>query len=135
VLGDDMQRILHTSVNGDPLTGKIIACAVEVHKHLGPGLLESLYEQAMLLEMRTNGLAVENQVPVMAQYKGKSIGNFRIDLLVEDKVIVELKSVERNDPVFSAQILSYMKLTGKKVGLLINFNTTLVTKGIQRFSL
>lgn len=121
--------------NDDPLTRKIIACAIEVHKRLGPGLLEKLYKEAMAIEMKLENLKVEKNVRVLVEYKGNPIGDYFIDLLVEDKVILELKSVERHDPVFEAQILSYMKLTGKKVGLLINFNSKMVKDGIKRFVL
>lgn len=122
-------------VQDDSLTRKIIACAIEVHKTLGPGLLEKLYLEAMVIEMKLNGLQVEKNVKIPVEYKGKPIGDYFIDLLVEDKVILELKSVERHDPVFEAQILSYMKLTEKKVGLLINFNSKMVKDGIKRFVL
>ena len=122
-------------VPDDPLTRRIIACAIEVHKRLGPGLLEKLYVEAMSIEMEFNGLQVEKNVRIPVEYKGKPIGDYFIDLLVEDSVILELKSVERHDPIFEAQILSYMKLTGKKVGLLINFNSKMVKDGIKRFAL
>ena len=89
----------------------------------------------MSIEMEFNGLQVEKTVRIPVEYKGKSIGDYFIDLLVEDSVILELKSVERHDPIFEAQILSYMKLTGKKVGLLINFNSKIVKDGIKRFAL
>jgi len=119
----------------DPLTRKIIACAIEVHRRLGPGLLEKLYQEAMVIEMELNGLKVEKNVKIPVEYKGKPIGDYFIDLLVEGAVILELKSVERHDTVFETQILSYMKLTGKKVGLLINFNSKMVKDGIKRFVL
>lgn len=119
----------------DPLTRKIIVCAIEVHKRLGPGLLEELYQEAMVVEMELCGLKVEKNVKVPVEYKGKFIGEYFIDILVEEKVILELKSVERHDPIFEAQILSYMKLTGKKIGLLINFNSKMVKDGIKRFVL
>jgi GxxExxY protein len=119
----------------DPLTRRIIACAIEVHRRLGPGLLEKLYKEAMIIEMGLDGLKVEKNVKILVEYKGKPIGEYIIDLLVEDSVILELKSVERHDPVFEAQILSYMKITGKKVGLLINFNSKMVKDGIKRFVL
>ena len=119
----------------DPLTRRIIACAIEVHKRLGPGLLEKLYKEAMLIEMELCSLKAEKNVKVAVQYESKSIGGYFIDILVENAVILELKSVERHDPVFEAQILSYMKLTGKNVGLLINFNSKMVKDGIKRFVL
>lgn len=119
----------------DQLTKKIIGCAIEVHKYLGPGLLESLYEEALCIELKQAGLKYERQKEVPVYYKTHLIGKQRIDLIVEDKVIIEIKSVERFDPVFEAQILSYMKMTSKKVGLLINFNTRLLKEGINRFIL
>ncbi|HSK87980.1 MAG TPA: GxxExxY protein [Anaerolineales bacterium] len=119
----------------DPLTRRIIACAIEVHKRLGPGLLEKLYKESMVIEMELCGLKVEKNVKVAVEYRGKPIGEYFIDILVENAVILELKSVERHDPVFEAQILSYMKLTDKKVGLLINFNSKMVKDGIRRFVL
>jgi len=124
-----------SSEQEDPLTRRIIACAIEVHKRLGPGLLEKLYKEAMIIEMELNNLRGEKSVKVPVHYKDKSIGDYFIDLLVEDTVVLELKSVERHDPVFDAQILSYMKLTSKKVGLLINFNSKMVKDGIKRFVL
>ena len=117
----------------DPLTRRIIACAIEVHKRLGPGLLEKLYKEAMVIEMELSGLKVEKNAKIPVEYKGRSIGEYFIDIFWGDSVVLELKSVERHDPVFEAQILSYMRLTGKKVGLLINFNSKLVKDGIKRF--
>ena len=119
----------------DPLTRRIIACAIEVHKKLGPGLLEKLYKEAMCIELQLAGLKVEKNVKIPVEYKGHPIGDYFIDLLVDDCVILELKSVERHDPVFEAQILSYMRLTQKKIGLLINFNSQMVKDGIKRFVL
>ena len=122
-----------TPVQDDPLTRRIIACAIEVHKRLGPGLLEKLYKEAMVIEMELGGLKVEKNVKIPVEYKGKPIGDYFIDLLVDDTVILELKSVERHDPVFEAQILSYMRLTHIRIGLLINFNSKMVKDGIKRF--
>lgn len=119
----------------DPLTRRIIACAIEVHKRLGPGLLEKLYQEAMVIELEWNGLKVEKNVKVPVSYRGKFIGEYFIDIVVENNVILELKSVERHDPIFEAQLLSYMKLTGKRVGLLINFNAKMLKDGIKRFVL
>ncbi|MEP7343287.1 MAG: GxxExxY protein [Acidobacteriota bacterium] len=121
--------------NIDRLTEKIIGCSIEVHKVLGPGLLESAYEQALCIELSDSGLKYQCQVLIPALYKGRVIGDYRLDLLVEDTVIVELKSVERFDPVFEAQILTYLRITGKKVGMLINFNSRLLTQGVKRFIL
>ena len=117
------------------LTEKIIGCAIEVHRNLGPGLLEATYEEAMCIELTDAGVKYRRQMPFPILYKGRTLGEYRLDLLVEDAVIVEIKSVERFDPVFEAQVLTYLKATGKKVGLLINFNSRLVRDGIKRFVL
>jgi GxxExxY protein len=102
---------------------KIIGCAIEVHKHLGPGLLESVYEQCLIDEMKTVGLSVTSQVYVPVHYKGKDLGGtLKLDILVNDIIIVEEKAVEQMIPLYKAQLLSYLKLTGKPKGLLINFN-------------
>ncbi len=115
------------------ITEKIIGCAIEVHKRLGPGLLESIYEKALCIELRLAGLKFEQQKSLQVLYKNESIGKFKIDVLVENKIVVELKSVERHDPLFEAQILSYMKLGNYPLGVLINFNTKLLKDGIKRF--
>jgi GxxExxY protein len=117
------------------ITERIIKCAIEVHRQLGPGLLESVYEEAMCIECELNGLSVTRQVKLPLCYKGRLIGEYRLDLLIDEMVVVEIKSVERYDPVFEAQVLTYLKLTGKRVGLLINFNSRLVKDGIRRFIL
>ncbi len=117
------------------VTDRIIKCAIEVHKQLGPGLLENMYESAMAIEFELQGLSFEQQLRIPAIYKGKQLGEYRLDMLVEDLVVVEIKSVERFDPVFEAQLLTYLKLTSKRVGLLINFNSRLVKDGIKRFIL
>ena len=117
------------------LTEKIIGCAIEVHRNLGPGLLESIYEKALCYEFGATGLQYKNQVVIPIVYKGTSLGEHRIDLLVEDEIIVELKAVDRNDPVFVAQVLSYLRLAHKKLGLLINFNVPVLRKGIKRIIL
>lgn len=102
---------------------KIVGCAIEVHKQLGPGLLESVYENCLTDELVSSGLKVDRHVSVPVLYKGKELGNnLFLDLLVEDLIIVELKAVEVMIPVFKAQLLSYLKLTNKPKGLLINFN-------------
>jgi len=115
------------------ITGRIIGCAIEVHRHLGAGLLESVYEAAMEVELVAGGLAVERQKRLPVTYKGCGIGEFRVDLLVEERVVVELKSVERIEPLFDAQVLGYMRLGGYSTALLINFNTRLLKHGIKRF--
>jgi GxxExxY protein len=117
------------------LTEKIIGCAIEVHRQLGPGLLESTYEAAMAIELESSGIRFERQVVYPVLYKGRSIGEYRLDLFVEKQIVVETKSVERFDPVFAAQVLTYLRVTGAKVGLLINFNSRLLHEGIKRFIL
>ncbi len=117
------------------LTRRIIGCAVEVHRTLGPGLQERTYEAAMAIELKAINLDFERQTIVPVMYKGEWIGEYRIDLIVADAVVVEVKSVDRCDPLFQAQVLSYLRATGKHVGLLINFNSHLVTQGIKRLVL
>jgi GxxExxY protein len=114
------------------LTGEIIGCAIEVHRTLGPGLLEKLYESALSMERSKAGGKFRKEVVVPVTYKGTKIGEQRIDFLVEDEVIVELKAVDRMDRLSEAQLLSYLRITGKRVGLLINFNSTILSKGIKR---
>jgi GxxExxY protein len=115
------------------LTEKIIGCGIEVHRELGAGLLESIYEAALWFELKNHDLKYERQKALPVEYKGYKIGEFRIDLVVENSVVVELKSVERFDPIFEAQILSYMKLGKYKIGLLMNFNSKLLKDGIKRY--
>ena len=117
------------------LTEGIIGCAIEAHKNLGPGLLEATYEQALCIELEEVGLKYQRQFTFPIVYKGRALGEYRLDLLVEDAVIVEIKSVERFDPVFQAQVLTYLKATGKKIGLLINFISRLLRDGIKRLIL
>ncbi len=117
------------------LTRRIIGCAIEVHRQLGPGLLESIYESALCIELELAGLAYQRQRPIPVTYKGHALGEHRLDIVVEDTVILELKSVERFDRVFEAQILSYLRMTELPIGLLINFNTRLLKEGIRRYRL
>ncbi len=117
------------------LTERIIGCAIEVHRNLGPGLLEAIYEEALCIELGHSGLKYRRQVPFPILYKGRTLGEYRLDLLVEDTVIVEIKSVERFDPVFEAQILTYLRATQKKIGVLVNFNSRLLRDGVKRFVL
>lgn len=116
------------------ITGKIIGCCIEIHKHLGPGLLESAYEECLAYELSKTGLYFERQKTVPVNYKEIILEyGYRMDFLVENKVVVELKSVEALHPVHEAQVLTYMKFAEKKVGLLINFNVTILKDGIRRF--
>ena len=119
----------------DPLTEKIIGCAIEVHRQLGPGLLESTYESALGIELEIAGLLYSRQTVFPVIYKGRQIAEHRIDLIVAQAVIVELKSVDRWDPIFEAQLLTYLRITGYKRGLLLNFNSRLLKDGIKRFVL
>ena len=117
------------------LTEKIIGMAIEVHRELGPGLLEAVYEAALCIEFDAAGLKYERQLSLPALYKARLVGSYRIDLLVEDRVVLEIKSVERYDPVFEAQVLTYLRITSKRLGLLINFNRRLLKDGVKRFIL
>ena len=120
----------------DPLSNRVIGCALEVHRALGPGLLESAYEQCLAHELRAEGIAAAVQEPLPIRYKGLQLdAGYRVDLLVEDALIVELKAVERLLPIHEAQLLTYMKLADIKVGLLINFNAVRLRTGIKRFVL
>jgi len=115
------------------LTGKIIECSINVHRELGPGLLESTYEQCLFFELTENNIRCKTQVALPVIYKGNNIDcGYRIDMIVEDRVIVELKSVEHLDPIHTAQLMTYMKLANIKLGLLINFNVKLLKNGIKR---
>jgi GxxExxY protein len=118
------------------LSSKIIGAAIAVHKELGPGLLESVYQSCMCIELRRIGLLIESEVQVPVVYRGIEIqkDGFRIDLLVEDSIVVELKSVEKVLPVHKKQLLTYLKLSRHKLGLLINFNEEQLIKGITRIS-
>jgi GxxExxY protein len=119
----------------DPLTEKIIGCAIEVHRELGPGLLETTYENALAVEFELCGLRFQRQVPFPISYKGRIIGEHRLDVLVEKAVVLEIKSVDRHDPIFEAQVLTYLKITGLRRALLINFNSRLLKDGVKRFVL
>lgn len=119
--------------NLDELSYRVIGCAMEVHNVLGAGLLESVYEQALIHELTTNGIQVKKQVDIDVYYKGKIITNgLRLDLLVEDSLIVELKSVEELKPIHHKQLQTYLRVMDKRVGLLINFNTVNLRDGIKR---
>ena len=116
------------------LTHKIIGCAIEVHKALGLGLLESAYEECLSYELLSQGLNVERQKPLPLEYKGVKMDcGYRLDLLVNNQVVIEIKSVESIVNVHKAQLMTYLKLTEKKVGLLINFNVTVLKDGIVRW--
>jgi GxxExxY protein len=117
------------------ITERIIKSAIAVHRELGPGLLENVYEEALDIECSMDGLEVQRQLRIPVLYRGKTIGEYKPDMVINDLIVVEIKSVERFDPVFEAQVLTYLRITGKRVGLLINFNSRLVKDGIKRFIL
>ena len=118
------------------LTDAIIGAAITVHRELGPGLLESVYEKCLAMELTKSGLQIAAQKEIPLTYKGLALeSGFRADLIVENKVLVELKSVEQILPVHTAQVLTYLKLTNLRTGLLINFNVPLLKNGIKRLSL
>ena len=117
----------------DQRTSRIIGAAIEVHRALGPGLLESAYEECLCHELHLRGLAFERQVALPVPYKGLKLDcGYKIDVVVDSTVILELKCVEKILPIHEAQLLTYLKLSGKHVGLLINFNVPLLTQGIIR---
>ena len=120
----------------DPLTGRVIGCAIEVHRVLGPGLLESAYRQCLAREMAIQEVRFKLEQPLPVEYKGVRLDcGFRIDILVEDQLIVELKAVKELEGIHQAQLLTYMKLAGIATGLLINFNTQVLKDGIKRMKL
>ena len=116
------------------LTHAVIGMAIEIHRELGPGLLESAYEECLAHELRQSTVKFARQKPVPVTYKGLELDcGYRIDLLVEDQLVIELKSVEELIPLFDAQVLTYMKLADKSIGLLINFNVPVLKSGLKRF--
>ena len=120
----------------DELSNRVIGCALEVHRHLGPGLLESTYEQCLAHELGINFMPFKLQYPLPVEYKGIKLDcGYRVDLIVDDQLIVELKSVEKILPIHQAQLLTYMKLCDISVGLLINFNVRYLKSGIKRMVL
>ena len=122
-------------MNENELSFKIIGIALELHRNIGPGLLESSYENALAYDLRENGLLVQQQVPMPFIYKEVKMDiGYRLDLLVENKVIIELKSVQELAPIHFKQITNYLKLTNKKLGILVNFNTTDILDEIKRIA-
>ena len=118
------------------ISGIILNSAIEVHRELGPGLLESVYEICLIKELDEKGLNVRSQVSLPVYYKGEKLDiNFRIDLFVENEIIIELKTVNKILPVHKAQVITYLKLANKKLGLLINFNEALLKNGFKRIIL
>jgi GxxExxY protein len=120
----------------DVLSRKVIGCAIEVHKHLGPGLLESAYEQCLGYELQQSCIAFARQVPLQVEYKDMRLDcGYRADLVLNDQLVVELKSVDKLQRIHEAQLLTYMKIAKIHTGLLINFNVNLLKSGIKRFVL
>ena len=127
------QRTAFADIN--TITEKVIGSAIRVHKQLGPGLLENVYSECLAIELADCGLLAKRELPISIQYGNKSIGNaYRIDFLVENTLVVECKTVEHLLPVHSAQVLTYLKLLDKRLGLLINFNVEVLHKGIKRIA-
>ncbi|MFZ0295289.1 MAG: GxxExxY protein [Candidatus Sulfotelmatobacter sp.] len=122
---ETQSKLLH-----EQLTEQVIGAAIEVHRELGPGLMESAYEECLCHELHLRGLKFERQMALPVRYKGVSLDcGYRLDLVVEDSLILELKCVEHTLPVHEAQLLTYLKLTGKRVGLILNFNVSVLTRG------
>ena len=120
----------------DVLTDQIIGLAIEVHRHLGPGLLESAYEECLCYELKQNGIGFRRQFPLPVVYKSVRLDcGYRIDIIVENRLILELKANERLLPVHEAQVITYMRLSGMRTGLLLNFNTPVLKDGIRRLML
>ena len=120
----------------DRLSGAVLGAAIEVHRALGPGLLEAVYEECLCHELNIGGIQFARQVPLPIQYKGVYLDcGYRMDLVVEDQLILEVKSVERLLPLHDAQLLTYLKLSGIKKGLLLNFNARVLKQGVRRLVL
>ena len=119
----------------DALAHAVIGAAIEVHRELGPGFLESTYAKALAIELTRRNIQFVQESPIHLSYKGESIGEGRIDLLAEDRLIIELKAVEKIAPIHHAQVMSYLKITQKTLGLLINFNVEVLRDGIKRIIL
>lgn len=117
---------------GGDLSGRVIGAAIEVHRTLGPGFLESVYESALCVELEARRIPFTRQVLVELGYKGHAVGEGRIDLVVDGDLIVELKAVEKLLPLHELQVLSYLKVTGRPLGLLINFNVEVLARGVRR---
>ena len=115
------------------LSNKIIGAAIEVHKALGPGLLESAYEECLCEELDLRGLQYKRQEPLPLRYKGRKLDcGYRLDVVVENAIVLELKSCEKIEPIYEAQLLTYLKLSGLHLGLILNFNVTMMKDGIKR---
>jgi GxxExxY protein len=129
---EDTKSIMLINASFDTLSETIIGCGIEVHRHLGPGLLESIYESALCIELRTAGLSFQRQVSLPLWYKGELLGEHRPDLIVGGQLVVEVKSIERLAPVHIAQMLTYLRVAQLRVGLILNFNSAVLRSGIKR---
>ena len=116
----------------DELARAVIGAAIEVHRHLGPGFLEDVYEEALCVELRLRQIPFERQKPVKVEYKGEYVGEGRLDLLVGDRLVVELKAVKAVPPIDQARVISYLKATGRQLALIVNFHVPVLKDGIQR---
>jgi GxxExxY protein len=127
-----MQTFIEPDKKVDELAHAVIGAAIEVHRHLGPGFLENVYEEALCVELSDSRISFERQKEISVLYKDREIGKHRIDLLVGKMLVVELKTVEELAEIHKAQVISYLKATGLRLGLLINFNVPVLKSGIQR---
>ena len=130
--GDQTRTFAEPSPELDGLAYGVIGAAIEVHRVLGPGFLEGVYEEALCVELRSHGVAFARQVPISLTYKGHAVGEARMDLIVDKRLLVELKAVDRITSVHVAQALSYLKATGLTLALVVNFNVPLLRDGIRR---
>jgi GxxExxY protein len=129
----DSYRTPAAKTRAKAISGEIIGAAIEVHRHLGPGLLESVYRACLVQELRLRGMAYRQELALPINYGGLLLAaGYRLDLLVEDLVILELKSVQRLEPIHRAQLLTYLRISGRWLGLLLNFNTSQLKHGVQR---
>jgi len=119
----------------DILARKVIGAAIEVHRALGPGFLEAVYQEALSRELENAGIYFDRQAAVKVHYKGYEVGNGRIDMLVENELVVELKAIDNLAPIHQAQVISYLRALNKPLGLLINFNVSLLRQGVKRIVL
>ena len=132
---DEMNQEKEPSIQVDSIAHEVIGAALEVHKALGPGFLESVYEHALCVELKFRGIPFTTQKPLPILYKGEPVGEGKLDLMVRDSLIVELKTVDSLLPIHTAQLISYLKATGLQLGLLINLNVPVLKDGIKRIIL
>lgn len=129
---EEMTERREPDLTSDELAHAVIGAAIEVHRHLGPGYLEAVYEEALCVEFRLRGIPFERQKPIKVEYKGEYVGEGRLDLFVGERLVVELKAAKAVAPIEQARVLSYLKATGLQLALLINFHVTVLKSGIQR---